>query len=151
MTPGIKWCPCPFRLNQSYYHRQKKRGREGLTRARPYSLAISLFELSTSQRAAQQLPGACTGVLVVAQDDLAVDYGGHEARGLLLQAPRARWQVVVEMRHQRSDRIGIEYDGIGGVTLAQQSAPGQAPLVCRDEAQHPHRIFQRHRLLLAHP
>ncbi len=47
------------------------------SKGRPCLSSIQLRLSAHSQGAAQQTAGQCAGMLVVAQDDLAIDYGGH--------------------------------------------------------------------------
>ena len=90
-------------------------------------------------------------MLVFAQDHLAIDDRSQKARGFLFEPPRARRQIVGQLRHHRPDRFRVEDYDVRGHSLAQQAAPVQAPLGSRHEGELPDRVFQCYGLLLAHP
>ena len=69
----------------------------------------------------------------------------------LLDAPAAGGEVVHHALLARLHRVGIEQHDVRRQALAQQAAVADAEQRCRLEGQPPHRLLQRHRLLLAHP
>ena len=90
-------------------------------------------------------------MLVFTQDHLAVDDRSQKAGGFLFEPPRARGQIVGQLRHHRPDRFRVEDHDVRGHPLAQQAASVQPPLRSRHKGELPNRVFEGEGLPLAHP
>ncbi len=69
----------------------------------------------------------------------------------LHEPPGTGREVVSDLRHLGSDRLGVEDDQVGGEALADEPAVGEAPEGRRHESQHVHRVLEREDLPLANP
>src|ERR1051325_11204568 len=112
---------------------------------------LVLAVISLVVRVAQHAAGQVAGVLALFHQHLAVDEGGVDAGRRFLEAPAARREVVDDEFRQRLYRIRIEDRDVGGHAGAQQPAVVEPEMRCRIEGQPPHRVFEAHDLLLAHP
>ena len=102
-------------------------------------------------RIAQNPAGQRTAVLAVLQQNLSIDNRHVDALRRLADAHGTGREVVHDLVRQRAYRVGIEDHDVRHHARLQQATVVQPEDRCRLEGQPPHRRFQRHDLLLAHP
>src|SRR5271154_605528 len=90
-------------------------------------------------------------MLVLPQDVLTVDDRCQQSVRLLFEPPRARRQIVSQLRQLRIDPVRIENYNVGEVAFAQQPTPLETPVIGWDEAEQPDSLLESERFLFPHP
>ena len=99
----------------------------------------------------QQLARMRAGMFIIADEDLSIDDGGHNACRFLINARRTGGQVMQQGWHAGRNGVGIKNDDIRMIAFMQPSPFLQSPKACKIKGDLANGRFQGKRIFIPYP